>query len=202
MVTQRGGWILVVKQRGKQEARRSVGSAVVFTVFVDNLPNSMDTKGLFNLFGKFEVVKDIFILQKRRKNTNKRFGFVRYSCDVAANVAVQKANGLWVDDKKLFVTFAAFDKSREQGKFYAKKPQHLYPREEVRKGSDHFTSKNTFADVVRGIHVMDRASIIVKAEEYGNGWLYDSVLVRLKVRYVNISLKFELNVRGIDGFEA
>ncbi|KAL7260647.1 hypothetical protein ACSBR1_006334 [Camellia fascicularis] len=119
MVTQRGGWIPMVKQRGKQEARRSVGSAIVFTVFVDNRPSSMDTKGLFNLFGKFGVVNDIFIPQKRRRNTNTRFGFIRYSCEVAANVAVQKANGLWVDDKKLFVKFTAFDRSREQERFYA-----------------------------------------------------------------------------------
>ncbi|GMP91370.1 hypothetical protein CsSME_00042101 [Camellia sinensis var. sinensis] len=197
-----GGWIPVVKQRGKQEARKSVGSAVVFTVFVDNLPNSMNTKGLSNLFGKFGVVKDIFIPQKRRRNTNTRFGFVRYSCEVAANVAVQKADGLWVDDKKLFVKLAAFDRSREQGKYHAQNPPQLHFREELRRGSHHFSNNKMFADVVRGIQIQDRDSISVQAEEYGNGWFYDSVLVRLKVRCINISLSLELNTRGIDGFEA
>ncbi|GMP74524.1 hypothetical protein CsSME_00031927 [Camellia sinensis var. sinensis] len=197
-----GGWIPVVKQRGKQEARKSVGSAVVFTVFVDNLPNSMNSIGLFNLFGKFGVVKDSFIPQKRRRNTNTRFGFVRYSCEVAANVAVQKADGLWVDDKKLFVKLAAYERSREQGKYHAQKPPQSHFREELRRGSHHFTNNKTFADVVRGIQIQDKDSIIVQAEEYGNGWLYDSVLVRLKFRCVNISLKFELNARGIEGFEA
>ncbi|KAL7257366.1 hypothetical protein ACSBR1_003634 [Camellia fascicularis] len=115
---------------------------------------------------------------------------------------MQKAHGLWVDDKKLFVKFAAFKRNREQGKFYSQKPQQSHPREEVRRGSYHFTNKKTFANVVRGIQVMDGDSVIVKAEEYGNGWFYDNVLVRLKVSYVNISLKLELNERGIDGFEA
>ncbi|KAL7162427.1 hypothetical protein ACSBR2_042838 [Camellia fascicularis] len=83
----------------------------------------MDPKGLFNLFEKFGVIKDIFIPQKRRRNTNTRFGFVRYSCEVVAKVAVQKAHGLWVDDKKLFVKFAAFERNREQGQFHFQKPQ-------------------------------------------------------------------------------
>ncbi|XP_028095427.1 uncharacterized protein LOC114295404 [Camellia sinensis] len=59
----------------------------------------MDPKGLFNLFKKFGVVNDVFIPHKRRRITASRFGFVRFSCQVAANVAMQKANGLWVDGK-------------------------------------------------------------------------------------------------------
>lgn len=55
---------------------------------------------------------------KRRKATGSRFGFVRFDCPVAAEVAVQKANGLWCDNKELKVKGSEYQKS--QGK-YAKK---------------------------------------------------------------------------------
>ncbi|KAL7204776.1 hypothetical protein ACSBR2_017813 [Camellia fascicularis] len=75
----------------------------MYTLFVDNLPDSMEPRSMFDLFIKFGVVKDVFIPQKRRKTTNTRFGFVRFDCPVAASIAEQKANGLWVDDKALIV---------------------------------------------------------------------------------------------------
>ncbi|THG03081.1 hypothetical protein TEA_026153 [Camellia sinensis var. sinensis] len=39
-----------------------------------------------------------------------RFRFVRYDCPVAANMAVQKTDGLWCDDKALKVKLAEFGK--------------------------------------------------------------------------------------------
>ncbi|KAL7180892.1 hypothetical protein ACSBR1_039868 [Camellia fascicularis] len=51
----------------------------------------MDPKSLFGLFSKFGIVKDVFIPMKRRKATRSRFGFVRYDCPVAAEMAgIQK----------------------------------------------------------------------------------------------------------------
>ncbi|KAL7263702.1 hypothetical protein ACSBR1_001793 [Camellia fascicularis] len=52
----------------------------IFTIFVDNLPESMTPKGLFKLFTKFGIIKDVFIPMKRMKLTGSRFGFVRYGC--------------------------------------------------------------------------------------------------------------------------
>ncbi|XP_028058333.1 uncharacterized protein LOC114262179 [Camellia sinensis] len=72
----------------------------LFTIFVDDLPNSMDPKRLFSMFGKFGVVTDVFIPAKRRKGTGTRFGFVRYDCRVAADMAIQKADGLWCERVK------------------------------------------------------------------------------------------------------
>ncbi|KAL7167073.1 hypothetical protein ACSBR2_037694 [Camellia fascicularis] len=112
---QEGGWIPVVKKRGRsatqggsKEGRREE----MYTLFVDNLPDSMDPKSMFALFLKFGVVKDVFIPQKRRKTTNTRFGFVRFDCPVAASVAEQKANGIWVDDKALIVQSAVYGKEK------------------------------------------------------------------------------------------
>ncbi|KAL7248666.1 hypothetical protein ACSBR2_003418 [Camellia fascicularis] len=87
--------------------------ASLFTLFVDNLPESMASRKLHDLFNMFGVVKDVFIPQKRRKLTYTRFGFVRYDCSITADVAEQKANGLWVDDKSLSVKITEYGKGIE-----------------------------------------------------------------------------------------
>ncbi|KAL7193518.1 hypothetical protein ACSBR2_025181 [Camellia fascicularis] len=74
----------------------------------------MDPKALFQLFTKFGIVKDVFIPHKRRKATNTRFGFVRFDCSVAANVAVQKANRLWVEDGQLKVNMAEYGRIEDR----------------------------------------------------------------------------------------
>ncbi|THG03281.1 hypothetical protein TEA_028378 [Camellia sinensis var. sinensis] len=68
---------------------------------------------LHDQFNKFGVVNDVFIPQKRRKLTNTIFGFVRYDCFITANIAEQKANGLWVDDKSLSVKIVEYGKGME-----------------------------------------------------------------------------------------
>ncbi|KAL7163900.1 hypothetical protein ACSBR2_039921 [Camellia fascicularis] len=191
MDSKRGRWIPVVKQRGKQATGRKADSPVIFTVLVDNLPSSMDPKGLFHLFEKFGVVKDIFIPQKRRRNTNTRFGFVRYSCEVAAKVAVQKAHG---------VKLAEFKRNRGHGQIHFQRSKQTNPWGVIQSDPYPCTSKKTYEVAVKGIQDVGNDFVTVKAEEYGNGWLYDSVVVRLKVRYVNVYLKTELKGRGIDGF--
>ncbi|KAL7261128.1 hypothetical protein ACSBR1_006719 [Camellia fascicularis] len=109
-----GWWKLVVKQRNKVIRRLNGVRARMITVFVDNLPESIDPKGLFTLFNKFGVVKDVFIPNKMRKTFNTRFGFVRYDYTVAAAVAIQKANGLWVDDRALKVKEADFSSEQRR----------------------------------------------------------------------------------------
>ncbi|KAL7254797.1 hypothetical protein ACSBR1_009028 [Camellia fascicularis] len=61
----------------------------------DNLPESLEPKGLYTLFSKFRVIMDVYIPNKRRKLTSSRFGFVRYNCSVASGVDVRKAHGTW-----------------------------------------------------------------------------------------------------------
>ncbi|XP_028101935.1 uncharacterized protein LOC114301204 [Camellia sinensis] len=73
----------------------------------------MDPKGWYALFTKFEVVRDMFIPNKRRKMPRSRFGFVHYSCPVEARMAVQKANGLWCDNRTLKVKVVEFVKGKE-----------------------------------------------------------------------------------------
>ncbi|KAL7220854.1 hypothetical protein ACSBR2_013694 [Camellia fascicularis] len=62
------------------------------------------------LFFNYGVVTDTFIPNKRRKLTRSRFGFVRYNWSVVADMAVQKANGLWCGDCALRVKMEEFGK--------------------------------------------------------------------------------------------
>ncbi|KAH7848851.1 hypothetical protein Vadar_009207 [Vaccinium darrowii] len=81
----------------------------MFTLFVDNLPDDVSIAWFKNLFNKFGVVRDAFIPLKRSKVTGRRFGFVRYNCSVSADVAITKTNGLWIEDRQLFVKIASFE---------------------------------------------------------------------------------------------
>ncbi|KAL7198229.1 hypothetical protein ACSBR2_020693 [Camellia fascicularis] len=89
----------------------------------------MEPKGLYSLFNNFGVVKDVYISFKRRKQTRSRFGFVRYDCPVAAQMAVQKANGLWCDNRALKVKLADFEK--DQGV----KPRTTYVQAAINEGN-------------------------------------------------------------------
>ncbi|XP_028067732.1 polyadenylate-binding protein 5-like [Camellia sinensis] len=109
-----GGWqpVLYGKRRlDRREGSRKSGKGI-FTIFVDNIPWSMNPKGLFSLFSKFGIVKDVYIPSKTRKSTKTRFGFVRFDCPVAVAVAIQKTNRLWCEDKELYVKRVEFEKAR------------------------------------------------------------------------------------------
>ncbi|XP_028118826.1 serine/arginine-rich splicing factor 8-like [Camellia sinensis] len=127
MVDQReqGGWIPVVRKQGrhgKLEAWNEKRRSSLFTLFVDNLPEAMHPKSMYTLFTKFGVVRDVFIPNKRRSVTKTRFGFVRFDCPIAAQIAEQKANGLWIDNKALAVKSAIYGK--EQAEIKWRQPDH------------------------------------------------------------------------------
>ncbi|GAB2270917.1 hypothetical protein Dimus_005778 [Dionaea muscipula] len=77
-----------------------------FTVFVDDLPTSMELKEIRRVFTKFGIITDVFVPSKKSVRGT-RFGFVRYNCEVAAWTAVEKGNGVCIKDKKLKVNMAA-----------------------------------------------------------------------------------------------
>ncbi|KAL7191434.1 hypothetical protein ACSBR2_023502 [Camellia fascicularis] len=198
-----GGWIPVVRQRGGQGRGMTEGSIRYFTIFVDNIPNSVNLKGLHKLFTKFGVVKDVFISQKRRKITNTRFGFVRFDYSVAATVAVQKTDGLWVDDKAIQVKHADYGKEKAGSKgligpMSLQAPRQFGYQREGRSGVEGFKDQRSYAETVIGKTSDGKGSNTIKAEEIGNGWLYESVVVRLKGNYAKVNLKKELEAIRIE----
>ncbi|KAL7174120.1 hypothetical protein ACSBR2_033388 [Camellia fascicularis] len=197
-----GGWIPVVKQRGRQSnpnswSERSRSNFI--PLFVDNLPESMAPRNLFDLFTKFGVVKDVFIPYKRRKATNSRFGFVRYDCSIAANVAEQKTNGLWVDDKSISVKIAEFAKhteARQQRKTFSTRQPMGRNTPVMANNSiwNHGTDGRSFAEVIKGVHPKAPSAMktTIRVEEIGNGWLYESLIMRLKPEHTSVQVKNEL----------
>ncbi|KAL7260205.1 hypothetical protein ACSBR1_005968 [Camellia fascicularis] len=182
---EQGGWRPVIRTRrgaldygGKEDE--------IFTIFVDNLPESMTSKDLLMLFTKFRVVKDVFIPMKRRKQTGSRFGFVRYGCRVSMAVAVQKANGIWLENKELIVKKADFDKvnqNKVQRMEIKRKP--IMKADGVSQIDKSQAPKPlvegmSFADIVKSGDNQRRNEVTIQAKEIGNGWLYESLIVKLK----------------------
>ncbi|GAB2280689.1 Splicing factor [Dionaea muscipula] len=83
------------------------GGGRLFTLFVDDIPDSMDHIDISKLFARFGLVRDVFLPRKRSK-AGKKFVFVRYDCPVAAEVAIKRMNGVWMHDKELKVKMADF----------------------------------------------------------------------------------------------
>ncbi|KAL7196454.1 hypothetical protein ACSBR1_036462 [Camellia fascicularis] len=200
-----GGWIPVVKQKGRQanhdrwNAGRRPG---LYTLFVDNLPDSMEPRSMYALFIKFGVVKDVFIPQKRRKTTNTRFGFVRFDCPVVAKVAEQKANGLWVDDKALTVQNVVYAKEKcERMRLKQVQWRHM----ETKRPSEITGTKRwnqdidgrSFAKVTKGVQPRGKTTTTIRIEEIGNGWLCESMIMRLKPNYFTIEVKQEIKAKGV-----
>ncbi|KAL7177286.1 hypothetical protein ACSBR2_030605 [Camellia fascicularis] len=176
----RGGWQPVFRQRGRGQGANSG----IHTVFVDDLPEALNPKGLFSLFSKFGVVKDVFIPTKRRKATRSRFGFVRFDCPVAAGVAIQKTNGVWCDSKILKVKKANFGKEQVLKETYNPAKRRC-----------------TYAEVVKGDALTKGKELKVQAEEYGIGWLLSSLVVKLKNLVSFRDFKEDLQNRGFQNIE-
>ncbi|GAB2280951.1 Serine/arginine-rich splicing factor 12 [Dionaea muscipula] len=114
-----GGWIPVlnrISHRGNTMIHGRGGR--LYTLFVEDIPDSMNYVEMNKLFAKFGVVRDVY-LPKRRSMAGKRFGFVCYDCSVTADVAIQRTNGVWMHDKELKVKFA--DLHKHQGGLWQRK---------------------------------------------------------------------------------
>ncbi|KAL7230767.1 hypothetical protein ACSBR2_009118 [Camellia fascicularis] len=184
----KGGWIPVIQRR----PRKNVETQGILTVFVDNIPETMDSKGLFVLFSKFGVVKDAFIPNKRRKVMRSRFGFVRYDCLVAVDMLIQKVNALWVDNRDLKVKMAEF--GREVHPRGGQPAFQGWGERAVNKDKFNFKVRmdsRSYADIVKGNEGGVGKDLIARTEEASNGWLYESLIVKLKPYCVLIEFKQE-----------
>ncbi|XP_028099290.1 serine/arginine-rich splicing factor 2-like [Camellia sinensis] len=172
-----GGWKPVIRKHGGARSMHQRSESGIYIVFVDNLLESMEPKGLYTLFNNFGVVQDVFIPHKRRKMTRSRFGFVRYNCSIAASMAVQKANGLWCDNRALKVKAVDFVRRKEAHK----RPLYLPTQRQDMRGAGQVSwkikGKEFYAHVVSGKRSIASANLTLKVYEVGNGWLYNSAIV-------------------------
>jgi len=198
-----GGWIPKVNIHRNSQGNKHKGfgnfNQTLCTLFIDNLPEEVDLGWLRKYFNKFGFVKDVYIPVKRSKRTGSKFGFVRYDCHVAAGVAISKSNGLWVQDKQLFVKEASF--GHFDGKPALKLPSLL--RTDVGTSNyeaKEFLSSNLDADfckiknydkgksyaqavtgVSKNLEAHDSKDIVLKFSPSGNDWLSRSVVGLLQL---------------------
>ncbi|KAL7193693.1 hypothetical protein ACSBR2_025331 [Camellia fascicularis] len=187
-----GGWRLVLRKHGGQGFRNNAMENEIHTIFVDNLLDSMNPKGLYEVFTNFGIVRDVFIPNKRRKMTRSRFSFVRYACPVAANMAVQKAHAILCDNRALKVKEIDF----VQGKEEKERPLNV-PGRRRDIGSTSRVPNMSYAQALSGRGLVTSASITLNAFEEENGWLYDNVIIRLKPPNSTVEFKKELKTRGM-----
>jgi len=77
------------------------------TLFVTNLPYSLDDKELGDLFSEFNV-KSSYVV-RRPNNRSKGFGFVQFSTEADQKNALQKLNKFVVQGRELIVRIAYLD---------------------------------------------------------------------------------------------
>ncbi|KAL7166109.1 hypothetical protein ACSBR2_036896 [Camellia fascicularis] len=194
-----GGWQPVVRRHGGRGAgARGDGHLRennIHSVFVDDIPESMGVSGLEKIFSNYGVVLDVYIPNKRRRSTGSRFGFIRYDCPVAADMAVSKAHGLWCDDKALKVKMAEFKEH-----VYNQNKAPTLQKAGVKKGNQHvratYQGSKSYADVLRGNARQPNSAHTIKVQRGGNGWLYESAVVKLKSHLSINNFKAELQRRG------
>ncbi|KAL7240428.1 hypothetical protein ACSBR2_006140 [Camellia fascicularis] len=170
----------------------------------------MNPKDLHSLFGKFGRVRDVFILSKVRKATKSRFGFVRYDCPVAASVAIQKANGLWCDDKALKVKEAEFRRTMITGDKGTASVKGVKGRQDgrdtlmpkrntsmpIRNLKSSTAGHKSYTEVVQMGQRLTAVRHEITVHEVGNGWLYDSLIVKLKSYLAFSEFKQAILVKG------
>ncbi|GMP93745.1 hypothetical protein CsSME_00043453 [Camellia sinensis var. sinensis] len=177
-----GGWQPVLYKRRSQGHNRKVFAGNLIAIFVDNLPMEMDPTRLFRMYSKFGVVRHVFIPYKRSK-VGTRFGFVRYDCEVAARIAVQRTNGVWCDNKELKVKFADYDNRKDRKAAFKSTTVPLGDfgkTTEVNGKITNVKGGKTFADVVKQGHGEDISRLKVLASEDGSDWFDRTMFVRLK----------------------
>lgn len=85
-------------------------------LYVGNLPYSVNTQELGELFADFgKIVDAVVIMDKTKYNWSKGFGFVEYSNPEEAERAVEAMNDKEYKGRKLIVNVAAPKPSKQQG---------------------------------------------------------------------------------------
>ncbi|KAH7847538.1 hypothetical protein Vadar_027312 [Vaccinium darrowii] len=85
--------------------------AGLFTIFVDNLPKSMDVGWLRQLFRPYGCVEDVYMPCKRSSSFNTKFGFIRFKRREEAMNAIEDLDGFMIRNFKIVVQFAKYSKN-------------------------------------------------------------------------------------------
>lgn len=89
-------------------------------IYVGGFPYKTSKEDLAKLFSTCGTVLSAKVILDRETGRPKGFGFIEMSTDAEAKIAVEKLNGSFIGDRKIFVVEGRVDKTRPQG--YTPKP--------------------------------------------------------------------------------
>ena len=92
------------KKRGLEDEKRK------FTVFVNNIPQTLDPYGLKGIFQKVGTVSDSFI-SFRKSRTNTRFDFERFRSWYDTIRSTHLLNNEYIRGNRIHVCMARFEKN-------------------------------------------------------------------------------------------
>ncbi|KAL7243100.1 hypothetical protein ACSBR1_015502 [Camellia fascicularis] len=126
-----------------------------------------------------------------------RFGFVRYACPVAARMVVQKSHGIWYNNRALKVKEANSVKGKEDNQRPLKVPVRRREIGNTNRAPNMVQGGKSYAQALSGKRVANTTSITLTTFEERNGWLYESVIIRLKPLHYTTEFKEELKLKGV-----
>ncbi|XP_059424600.1 polyadenylate-binding protein 1-like [Carassius carassius] len=83
----------------------------VGNVFIKNLEKSIDSEALYDIFSSFGTILSCKVVCD--ENGSKGFGFVHFETHEAAGKAIEKLNGMLINEQKVFVGHFKSQKERE-----------------------------------------------------------------------------------------
>lgn len=91
----------------------SLRKSGVGNVFIKNLDKSIDNKAMYDTFSAFGNILSCKVAQDEN-SVSKGYGFVHFETEEAANMSIEKVNGMLLNDKKVFVGRFIPRKEREK----------------------------------------------------------------------------------------